>query len=80
MGFRKFVRFFFFFFPPSLHILSCQWKMSNAIRRGEDDELERVSGKRAREGKKKTEDRLLSGGLGLSQVPYQLTERPRQRE
>lgn len=43
----------FFFLSPSLLILSCQWKMSNAIRRREDDELERVSKKRATERKKK---------------------------
>lgn len=56
MGFRKFVL-FFFSFPPSLLILSCQWKMSNAIRRGEDDELWRVSEKeqeKERRKKKKT--------------------------
>lgn len=41
--------FFSLSLPLSL-ILSCQWKMSNAIRRGEDDELERVSEKeRAKE-------------------------------
>ncbi len=43
------------FFPPllpSLLILSCQWKMSNAIRRGEDDELRRVSGEKQERKKK----------------------------
>lgn len=30
----------FFFFPTPLRlILTCQWEMSNAIRRGKDDEL-----------------------------------------
>lgn len=75
--FQKFVL-YFFFLSPSLLILSCHWKMSNAIRSGGDDELERESEwKRATERERKTED-WLSGGLGLSWVPYQLTERPRQ--
>lgn len=40
MGFRKFVM--LFFLPPLSHTL-VNGKMSNAIRRGEDDELERAS-------------------------------------
>lgn len=53
--------FFFFLSPPSLLILSCQWKMSNAIRRGEDDELRRVSEKE--QEKEKRRERL-SGWFG----------------
>lgn len=75
MGFRKFVRVFFFLLLSTYSLVNGKWAMR--LGRGEDDELERVSEKRER--KKKTEDRL-SGGLGLSRVPYQLTERPRQRE
>ena len=61
--------------------------MSSTNRRGEDDELESERGNSKKEGggrakkkgKKRHEDRL-SCGLGLSRVPYQLTEEPRQRE
>lgn len=53
--------------------------MSNAIRRGEDDELERASEKERAKEKGTTEEQA-DGGLGLSQVPHQLTEGPRQRE
>lgn len=60
--------------PSLLLVLSCQWKMSNAIKREEDDEL--LSGKRANE---KEKDRQ-RGGLGLTRVPHQLTETPRQRK
>lgn len=42
-------------------MLSCQWKMSNAIRREEDDELRRISGKE-QEGERKETDR--AAGLG----------------
>lgn len=64
-----------FFPPPSLLILSCQWKMSNAIRREEDDELQRASEKEQEKEKRQTE--WLFGPLT---VPYSLTERLRQRE
>lgn len=42
MGFRKFVMLFFLSPPPFSYSL-VNGKMSNAIRRGEDDELERAS-------------------------------------
>lgn len=41
MGFRKFVM--LFFSPPPFSYSLVNGKMSNAIRRGEDDELERAS-------------------------------------
>lgn len=43
MGFRKFVM--LFFLPPPFSYSLVNGKMSNAIRRGEDDELERASEK-----------------------------------
>lgn len=67
MGFRKFVLFFFFSPPPpSLLILSRQWEMSNAIRRGEDDELQRVSEKEQEKERKRQAERWfgpLTGAL-----------------
>lgn len=53
--------YFFFPLPLSFLMLSCQWKMSNAIRREEDDELRRISGKE-QEGERKETDR--AAGLG----------------
>lgn len=67
MGFKKFV--LFFFSTPLRLILTCQWEMSNAIRRGEDDEL-KSGRKTAREkwGGKRRKDGL-SGGLGALAGP-----------